>query len=378
MRILMKKCYYIFFVCMLFVSMPVATMAQITISNTDIDTAITNTQWLSIDDTLGGNFDLGTASSSAQTFDFSTINIAATADSEYQNYYLPSGHIGADSFPTATQCYEGTTTLAFPPYTITMTIAGYYSIETSGAYVLGLVMRQQVSPTPPPGFPFPADTTQFARWDPKDLAIPLPLTLGTSQTNTATLSNFDGEMEITTRTYTADGFGTLITPDGRTLQAIRLVVDEIELGIDGSDTTRQRTQEIMFIAQDLTRLSFQVDTNYSGGATTPLSYDYEKKIDVLAVREISNSVPDVFELSQNYPNPFNPMTTIRFMIQDAGYTSLKVYNMLGEEVATLVSRQMPVGTYEASFDASNLPSGMYMYKLSVGEFVQTRKMILAK
>ena len=89
-----------------------------------------------------------------------------------------------------------------------------------------------------------------------------------------------------------------------------------------------------------------------------------------------------FKLNQNYPNPFNPSTKISWQSPVAGWQSLKVYNILGKEVATLVNGYKPAGNYQVEFNSSidgkNLSSGVYFYQLRIGSFIQTRKMILTK
>ena len=85
-----------------------------------------------------------------------------------------------------------------------------------------------------------------------------------------------------------------------------------------------------------------------------------------------------YELMQNYPNPFNPSTRIRFSIPESAYTTLKVYSILGQEVATLLNEQKSSGVYEVNFDGLNLSSGTYIYKLKAGNFSETKKMILLK
>ena len=85
-----------------------------------------------------------------------------------------------------------------------------------------------------------------------------------------------------------------------------------------------------------------------------------------------------YGLSQNYPNPFNPVTTVSYQIKEQGLVQLKVYNLLGQEIVTLVNEEQPSGIYEALFDASNLPSGVYIYSLRVNGFVQNNKMTLLK
>ena len=85
-----------------------------------------------------------------------------------------------------------------------------------------------------------------------------------------------------------------------------------------------------------------------------------------------------FELQQNYPNPFNPTTNIRFRIAEFGFVSLKVFDLLGNEIITLVDEEKSPGVYEVEFNASNLPSGVYFYRLQAGSFNQIKKMILIK
>lgn len=103
-----------------------------------------------------------------------------------------------------------------------------------------------------------------------------------------------------------------------------------------------------------------------------------------AVDKADNVYPDSYSLEQNYPNPFNPSTRIRYTISNGilseakNLVTLKVYDVLGEEVATLVNEEQPAGIYEIEFKVSGLTSGFYFYKLQAGEFVETRKMVLLK
>ena len=85
-----------------------------------------------------------------------------------------------------------------------------------------------------------------------------------------------------------------------------------------------------------------------------------------------------FQLKQNYPNPFNPSTVINYQLPDNNFVTLKVYDVIGNEVATLVNEYTPAGTYEVRFNASKLTSGVYYYQLRAGSFVQTNKMLLVK
>lgn len=94
--------------------------------------------------------------------------------------------------------------------------------------------------------------------------------------------------------------------------------------------------------------------------------------------ESGNDLPAAFALSQNYPNPFNPTTQIEYNLNEAGSVSLRVYDVLGKEVATLVNKTQSAGSYQVKFDANNLPSGMYVYQLRFGNKLETRKMMLIK
>ncbi|MBK7629959.1 MAG: T9SS type A sorting domain-containing protein [Ignavibacteriales bacterium] len=94
--------------------------------------------------------------------------------------------------------------------------------------------------------------------------------------------------------------------------------------------------------------------------------------------ELMENIPTIFSLEQNYPNPFNPSTKISWQSPVNLYQTLKVYDMLGNEVATLINEEKPAGIYEIDFNASQLSSGVYLYKLQAGEFKSTKKMILMK
>jgi len=91
-----------------------------------------------------------------------------------------------------------------------------------------------------------------------------------------------------------------------------------------------------------------------------------------------NKLPKEFALFNNYPNPFNPTTTINYSIKQDGLVSLKVYDILGKEVATLVNENKPPGKHSVKFNASNLPSGIYFYRIVSGNFSATKKLILLK
>ena len=107
--------------------------------------------------------------------------------------------------------------------------------------------------------------------------------------------------------------------------------------------------------------------------------------DVVGVEDVENNAPNNFRLEQNYPNPFNPSTIIRYSIPvetlratSTANVVLKVYDILGTEVSTLVNKEQSAGNYSIKFNANNLPTGVYFYQISAGQFIETKKMILIK
>ena len=106
---------------------------------------------------------------------------------------------------------------------------------------------------------------------------------------------------------------------------------------------------------------------------------FVNRIDIPEGVEINkiNSVKR-FILSQNHPNPFNPTTKIKYQIPESGLVTLKIYDVLGDEISVLINEEKPVGNYEVEFDARRLPSGVYFYQLKAGNYVETKKMVLIK
>ena len=98
----------------------------------------------------------------------------------------------------------------------------------------------------------------------------------------------------------------------------------------------------------------------------------------VGINQISSTVPEKFELYDNYPNPFNPNTTIKFDIAKSQFVKLVVYNMLGEQVSSIVNQNLTPGSYSVDFDASSLSSGMYFYRIESQGFAQTKRMVLIK
>ena len=108
------------------------------------------------------------------------------------------------------------------------------------------------------------------------------------------------------------------------------------------------------------------------------AWDYDNRRPATPTSVIDPSKPLTYQLAQNYPNPFNPATKIRYSIPVQSKVTLKVYNTLGQEVATLTEGVQAAGIHTVEFDASNLASGLYFYRIAAGDFVSVKKMMLLK
>ena len=153
---------------------------------------------------------------------------------------------------------------------------------------------------------------------------------------------------------------TVVTDDGRDVgDVVQYVSEKI---IDGDDTNDE-------LAKDLAESVNNQQMIASG---------IVDEGDILF--KVSSETGEVltYDLENNYPNPFNPSTRIKYQIPDAGFVTLKVYDVLGNEVATLVTENKETGRYNITFDAAALSSGVYIYQLSVNDYLSTKKMVLLR
>ena len=132
-----------------------------------------------------------------------------------------------------------------------------------------------------------------------------------------------------------------------------------------------------------------INWNFAGNNTTILTghfftnitnpSDFVSDMLLTGLKNIKNAIPEDYYLAQNYPNPFNPTTTIKFYLKRSGKVKLSVYNIIGQKVADLINQELPSGFHKIKFNASNLASGVYIYRLDVGDkFISVKKMILMK
>ncbi len=125
----------------------------------------------------------------------------------------------------------------------------------------------------------------------------------------------------------------------------------------------------------------QITIGSSANSSHALHSGFWAQVEVVVtgVEDIEqNTLPETFRLDQNYPNPFNPTTTIQFALPGRSNVSLKLFDLLGREVATLVDEKMAAGEYKLQFEAAHLPSGVYFYMLKADNFVAVKKLTLLK
>jgi hypothetical protein len=181
--------------------------------------------------------------------------------------------------------------------------------------------------------------------------------------------------------YSKDAFATRtrLTPAGGTSG------DTLVLGNTGTaGTDRNYAFAVGTTITSGQSFSLRIYPWYPGTASTS-KYIYLQLVVIkgsttggTGVVQIGNEIPSKFELNQNYPNPFNPTTQISYNVPKESFVSLKVFNLMGQEVATLVSGNQTAGKYTVPFDASHVSSGIYMYRLQAGSSVEVKRMTFVK
>jgi hypothetical protein len=243
-------------------------------------------------------------------------------------------------------------------------------IENSPVFLLGtdtMFVIGEASLTP---------LRKFRHIRPYEVMAVFPVTYGVSRTYThmhydttylasgsvLSVNSFSGSDSVS-----VDGYGTLKVL-GRQFECLRVRSNHYTF----SD------KEFMFMTRegvflDITTLSTQKDT----GVVQPESVMLLVPSSLVGVEQ-PESLPSDYTLEQNYPNPFNPSTTISYQLSTVSLVNLKVFNVLGEVVATLVNEVQPAGTHAVRLNAGSLTSGIYFYQLQAGEYLGTKKMILLK
>ncbi|MGA9119123.1 MAG: T9SS type A sorting domain-containing protein [Bacteroidota bacterium] len=188
--------------------------------------------------------------------------------------------------------------------------------------------------------------------------------------------NFGPIVTVHSITYSVDAYGPMKLPGGYTEDALRIRKEDRSYDTTGAKYTF--VVGYIFLTKRGAEVQFnQTDTTSSSGMVGVRSVQWNDPLVPTAVAQTPGT-PRVFALYPNYPNPFNPTTTIAFSVSQRGNVSLKVFNLLGQEVATLVNGALEPGQKSVQFNAGNLPSGVYFYRLQSNGGSLTRKMVLTK
>jgi Secretion system C-terminal sorting domain len=175
---------------------------------------------------------------------------------------------------------------------------------------------------------------------------------------------------------TVDAYGNMKLPGGTTVPALRIKKD-IRFYIK-ADNYYSRLIVYNFLSTNGSGVTVSADTTSPDTGVVKVEGITYTISGLTDIKQANNPIPENFNLEQNYPNPFNPSTTIEYVVPQSSFVSIKVYDDLGREVTTLVNGEKSSGNYTVDFNASNLASGIYFYRMQAGSFVSTKKLILLK
>jgi hypothetical protein len=154
----------------------------------------------------------------------------------------------------------------------------------------------------------------------------------------------------------------------------------VKISTDNGSTWKQNNQGLSDVFGSLVQIvtDFIYDGTFVYAATDSGVFRQGLNASVTGTRFIIETTPQNCSLKQNYPNPFNPVTIISYQLPMNNHVSLKVYDALGREVSTLINERKDAGNYSVQFNAVNLPSGIYFYRLQAGKYIEVKKMLLLR
>lgn len=354
-------------VLLFFAALSCTAFAQITINSSDISAQYTPGNSTTIHtDTLTQSVNIGQLGSTSWDFSGLTshitfpINVVDPATTPYHSNF-PGSNLGTWS----QTIYFGVMADTYSYLSVNGSLNWHGSFSESEPLGLPTTIKITTNPLEPfAEFPFTYNST---------------INYNGERTTLTETQGFPPVSTISTviRTSVVDAFGPMTLPGGNVVQALRIKEDEINI-IQGPFPSYSRTISYTFIAKDGSQLSVPSDTTQptTGVITNSASISWNGPL-VTDVQQISG-LPQDFSLKQNYPNPFNPSTNIEYSIPEASFVELKVYDVLGNEVAALVNEEQAAGTYKADFSGSGLASGLYIAKLQAGNYTKTIKMSLLK
>jgi hypothetical protein len=317
---------------------------------------------ISADDTVTYTMNVGVASGSqAQTW---SLPVAKYPDTSLSTNVTLASTPFANQFPLATHAQR------FPAGDTSFTAMGYiyFRIANDSLLLIGTAVSIHTSEL---------DTTLFD--SASQFILKMPVSLGTVITSRESSYSGPGDYTITNSTETCDAFGSITLPNG-TFQCLRTTSVDIDENHTGAFVSRDTSVNFSWLTKEGNIAHAGATNRFETSGTISVNgLSVTELVDVpLAVRDGQTTVPNTFGLSQNFPNPFNPSTTISYTIPTQSYVMLSVFNTLGQKVADLVNGEKGPGSYDVAFDAAALASGVYLYRIQAGSFVQTKKLVLMK
>ena len=363
----MKKTLYVLSFALIAYLFQAAALSQISITSADETTAFAAGKSLfgySSSDTVLMN--IGSASSSAaQSWTAPSVKIN---DSLRLDGVAPSSTPYSANFPAATYAQIGT--IKQGPMSIAF--YEYYKLSTDTLIALGGVQHIKGS-----SGDVTIDSTAIKTTPQTQLVFPVHLGQSVAH-QTDTIYSHGTDVETETETDSYDAYGTLNLPNGSygALRQTGTIVTKVYLS--GSLVNTITSYIVTWLTESGNELQVQLDTLSTGSVRVHSITIYYVGTTPATLVKSSLQLPENFTLSQNYPNPFNPSTQILFSVAQAGFVSLKVYDMIGREVATLVNQELTPSSYSITWNAANVASGVYLYRLVSGSYTETKKMVLMK
>lgn len=304
---------------------------------------------------------VGTAGGTAQNW---TVPAFTWTDTSIVENLLPSSTPYASIFPAATNAQYST----WIDGGNVSTSYEYYQITSNALYSLGRAIHYQSSQI---------DTTIITT--DQQYILQLPLTYGATFGDTRDSTDLGGgSYIISTSSQTVDAFGTIALP-WNSYGTLRVkTTDENAIYFGGILFSQSSETYFNWITKDGGIFEAAPDTGSGISGTVNLNSASLTKIINATSTENEITLPQDFVLDQNYPNPFNPATIIKYSIPFNTNVSIRVYDILGNEIAALVNENKNAGVFEVKFNGEGLSSGIYLYQLRAANFVETRKMTLIK
>ncbi len=301
------------------------------------------------------------ASGANQVWDFSVIDFPDSLQLSLSYVNLPADLPGSDL-----AAFSGAT---FVEYAVSgiddseVEILLYQSIENGNVLSYGDVIVATENGM---------RDTLITRADPPALDGLFPVEFENSwRDSTSYISGNESAITYQITEVTIDGWGPLVTPAG-SVPALRLYNLDRTYLIAGNQLLSEEVN-LDFISAEGITANIELDDMLA-----PASASFAVENNTMSLDRVDESIPESFRLSQNFPNPFNPVTTIAYAIPRTSNVNIKIFTLTGQLVKTIIDEVQPAGSYETRFDASGLASGLYLYKLESGSFIETRLMSLIK